>query len=350
MPSARKIVFYGCPLDSDERQESIDEKLAQGGVGHGLDDPYDAVLALIRDEADAGLFQEAGCLETPEWLRPIPPAAELPNLVVDNFVRFIDGEGCRACAEALGQMAVERILPDLPVMVTVDHSLTGGVYARLAREYGPENLSLVVLDSHLDALPAPIMAGAIAYDMETNPNSLYDPHDPFLKDRPDSFNASSFLHHLLQQGDLSPRNLYVIGMGDYPPKRSLRVKDPRVRAYTGIYTGLKRRGARLVSKADLAKGAAKLKVLLKQIKTLWVYISVDLDVGARNAVEGVRFTNRLGLSRTQIMGAARALADMLATGPRLAGLDCCEFNPRPRDPEVYRLAADLIKILCFQSG
>ncbi len=350
MSPNKRMMLVGCPLDSDENQESVEQKLAQAGAAGGRDDPYLQVRALLRPELEAGLLAEAGCLEVPEWLRPVPPAAEAPHLVVDNFVRFIDEDGCRACARALGKMVRERVWPGVPVLVGVDHSLSGGVYRMLARELGPENLSLVVLDTHTDALPVPVLAGAVAYDMETNPQSVYDPADPFLRRRPDSYNASSFLHHLLAEGVLDPRNLCLVGISDYPPRHSFRIDDPRIRAYTGIYSGLKKRGAAMVTKADLAKGPGKLKVLLKKLSTPYVYISVDMDVGALDAVQGVRFRNRRGLSRPQLGKVIATLANFLDKGPELAGLDVCEFNPRIPDPEVYALAAEIIRRLCLDGG
>ena len=347
MSPDKRMTLVGCPLDSDENQESVEQKLAQAGAAAGRDDPYLQVCELLRDELEAGRLHQAGCLEVPDWLRPVPPAAEAPRLTVDNFVRFIDEDGCRLCAQALGQMVREKVLPGVPVLVGVDHSLTGGVYRELARELGPENLSLVVLDSHLDALPLPILAGAVAYDMETNPQSLYDPADPFLRQRPDSYNASSFLHHLLEEGVLDPRHLCLVGISDYPPRHSFRIDDPRIRAYTGLYSGLKKRGAGMVTKADLAKGPGKLKVLLNKLRTPYVYVSVDMDLGALDAVQGVRFRNRRGLSRPQFQKVIRTLAQFLAQGPELAGLDLCEFNPRIPDPEVYALAAEVIRRLCL---
>ena len=345
----RKIAFMGCPLDSDERQESVSEKHGRAGQGAGRDDPYDQILSLIRQEVEPALWREAACLPVPAWLRPIPPAGDLEKIWVDNFVQFIDGDGCRSCAAALGEMAAQSVFPDVPCLIAVDHSLSGGLLSKLAERLGPENISLVVLDSHLDAVPSPVMAGAIAYDMETNPHSLHDPGDPFLQNRPDSYNASSFLHHLLAEGAVLPENLYVIGISDLPPKRALRIKDPRIKVYTRLWTGLTARGVRLMGKKDLASGLAKLKTILGRIKTPYIYISVDLDLGARNATSGVRFQNWQGVSEAQLYGLAQILRETVQRGVNLAGLDVCEFNPRKITPDdrAYRIAANLIEMICF---
>ncbi|MGD8562142.1 MAG: arginase family protein [Desulfarculaceae bacterium] len=348
-PNKRKVVFLGAPLDCDERQEAIDQKLALAGRGAGQDDPYEQVLAMIRAEVEESRFREEGCLEVPGWLRPIPPPADLDKLRVENFVEFMEQEGCRTAAGALSQAVSAGIWPDIPCLLAVDHSLTGGMLAGLAEKIPPPDLSLIVLDSHLDAMPLPVMAGAIAYDMENNPGSAFDPRDPFLRDRGDAYTASSFLHHLLKDGLVLPQNLFVMGISDYPSKRGFRLKDKRMQAYTGIYSGLRSKGARIVTKAELTGRPAKAAAILGQIKTPYVYISVDMDIGARNALAGVRFDNYQGLNQKQIYRLAQELGKLQERGIRLAGMDVCEFNPRAMDSEdpTYRIAADLIEMVCF---
>ncbi len=347
MSKQPRLALLGCPLDSDERQASVDEKRAL--LGAGPDDPYQPVTALLREEVDPSLWREAGHLEVPPWLRPIPPASEGGAMLVENFVGFIDQGGCLDFAESAGRMADQAAWPDPPCLIAVDHSLAGGVIQSLAQRHGAENLTVVVLDSHLDALTTPVLAGAIAYDIEHNPRSLYDAGDPFLRHRPDSYHASSFLHHLLARGAVLPGNLLVVGISDYPPKQAFRNKDPRIRAYTQAYRGLRERGVRLVTKKDLAAGSGKIKALLRQIKTPWLYVSVDMDLGANNAARAVRFDNWTGLARPQILRLAGELRRVLERGVALAGLDVCEFNPRRQDaaPETYRLAADIIKTIAF---
>ncbi len=349
MQPPRPITLFGCNLDPDERQESLDQKLARGGVPSPADDPLTAVLRLLSAEVDPALLGESTSLRVPSWLTPVPPAEDLDTLLAENFVGFTDQGGCANCRDALMKFMASRVPPELPCLIAVDHCLAGAPLRLLSRALGAENLSVVVLDSHTDALTVPVLAGAIAYDLESNPESVYDAADPFLRGRPDSYNASSFLAHLIAGGAIRPQNLYLLGVGDLPPKRALRNKDPRVRAYTGAFSGLRGSGARLVAKGELSAGTAKLKAVLGRIKTPYLYVSIDMDVGARNALEGVRFRDRQGLSAPQIYAVARQLRAILDRGVGLAGLDLCEFNPRlmgPGDP-TYRIAADLIKMLCF---
>jgi hypothetical protein len=58
--SKKKIVFFGCPLDGDERHESIQEKLALKGVKEVFDDPYDGIMEILRQEVNPELWSEKG--------------------------------------------------------------------------------------------------------------------------------------------------------------------------------------------------------------------------------------------------------------------------------------------------
>jgi arginase family enzyme len=347
MKSERRIAFLGCPLDSDERQAAIDEKRAS--LGAGQDDPYDAVLAMLRKELDPSLWREAGRLEVPSWLRPKPSLSDGGAMAVENFVDFMDKWGCADFADASKRMTEQAAFPDTPCLIAVDHSVAGGVIQAASQRHGADNLTVVVLDSHLDALTTPVLSGAITYDLEHNPNTQYDAYDPFLHDRPDSYHASSFLQHLLASEAVLTKNLFVVGISDYPPKKAFRNKDPRIQAYTQSYSGLKKLGARLVTKKDLASGSGKVRALFKRIKTPWLYVSIDMDVGANNAVGAVRFDDWTGLSEAQLYRLAIELRKVLDRGVGLAGMDVCEFNPRRvgMGDRTYRVAANLIKALAF---
>lgn len=349
-----KVVFFGCSLDCDERQVSVEEKLSLMDVREECDDPYASVMAYIREEVGTHLWEEIGSLDVPGWLQPIPSFRDRSSIVVDNFIDFIDRDGCRTLAQMIGNHVVKRIFPNIPCMVAVDHALSGGVFQELRRLYAPADLSLIVFDSHTDAIPAPILCEAIRYDIETNVNSVHEGDDPFLTDRPDSFNASSFLHHLLEEQVVKPENLYIIGISDYPPRHAFRVKDPRIKRYTGIYSGLKKRGVKIITKKSLVGNPSKVKAILRKIETPYIYVSIDMDVGAGNAAEAVRFCNRHGISQDRLYHLASLIQELISEGVKLAGLDVTEFNPRAicsgassNKDGIYRIAANLIEQLCF---
>lgn len=353
----KKPVFFGCPLDVDERDESIEEKrasMAPDGQNDGQDDPYVRIMKVLGQEIAHELYGARGSLHVPGWLRPIPPLTEREKITLEQFIQFIDGNGCLEYADQVGAFVGREILPRIPCLLAVDHSLSGGVFKKLAEIYGQDNISWVVLDSHTDALPVPVVAGAVRYDLETNPDSLHDPNDPYLVNRPDSYNASSFLEHLLSEGIVRPHHLYILGISDYPPKKAFRIKDPRIEKFVGHFLKLKKQGVTLLTKNDLLLSPSKVKSVLKQIRTPWVYISIDLDIGARNATEGVRFLDRQGLSAPQLLRVVGYLRDILNRGIGLAGFDLCEINPRTAgrqlstgQDQTYRIAVDVIKKLLW---
>jgi len=353
----KKIVFFGCPLDGDERHESIQEKLSLMGTPGVVVDPYEGIMKIIRQEVNPEIWSEKGSFDVPSWLRPIPSLTDEENITTEAFVDFMDHGGFETYARRVGDFIATHIFPDIPCMLAVDHSLTGGAFKKLIELYRPEDIALIVLDSHTDAIPMSAMAGMIQYDIDTNPDTVHDRHDPFLYGRKDSYNASSFLHYLLTEEVLKPQNLYLIGISDYPPKHAFRIKDPRIENYVNIFSELKRKGVTILMKNDFLTSPSKVKNSLSHIKSPYVYISIDLDIGARNGVEGVRFLERQGLNERQIYRIVDFLRDLLSKGVRLAGMDLTEINPRKAgghhptgEDQTYRIAANIITKLLWERG
>jgi len=314
-------------------------------------------MEIIRQEVNPEFWSEKGSLDLPGWLRPIPSLADKERITTETFVNFMDHGGFETYAQQVGDFIGTHIFPDIPCMLAVDHSLTGGAFRKLAELYKPEDVSLIVLDSHTDAIPMSVMAGMIQYDIDTNPDTVHDRYDPFLYDRRDSYNASCFLYHLLAEGVLEPQNLYLIGISDYPPKHAFRIKDRRVEDYVNIFSELKGKGVTILTKNDLLISPSKIKNVLNHIKSPYVYISVDLDIGARNGVEGVRFLERQGLNERQIYRLVDFLRSLLSKGIHLAGMDLTEMNPRKAgrrdstgEDQTYRIAANVIRRLGWGMG
>ncbi len=59
-----------------------------------------------------------------------------------------------------------------------------------------------------------------------------------------------------------------------------------------------------------------------------MYVSIDMDVGAGNALHGVRFTNSRGLNEKQIYRISELLNERISSGVNLIGMDLTEFNDR----------------------
>ncbi|MGC9029404.1 MAG: arginase family protein [Desulfomonilaceae bacterium] len=355
MTSKKIVAFFGCALDPDERDEAILEKrlLSEGDATTGA--PYTEIMTLLRRELNSEGWIDMGILEVPLWLSPLPPEDAKKDIKLENFVSFIDQNGCWDFAKAVGDFATGGIFPDIPCMIGIDHSLSGGLLAAAVSYYHPESISYIVLDSHIDSLPTCVMAEAVEYDIRTNPNSVHNPFDPFLKNRPDSYNAGSFIFYLLTENIIVPDNLFLLGVSDYPPRSAFRLKDKRIQRYVSFYSSLKEAGVNILTKKELLHGTSCLRRVLERVKTKYVHISIDMDIGARNALTGVRFQNYRGISEIQIYKIAKCLRELLDQGKQLVGLDLMEFNPRrvahvPSGVEdsTYRIACNLIKAILFE--
>ncbi|MHB9148872.1 MAG: arginase family protein [Thermoleophilia bacterium] len=336
LASARRVVFLGSALDADEREESLREKRVAWRSGGFECDPYTAVLERLVSRRgappawEAGI-QELGCVNLPLWLRPLPPASQAPKISSAEFAAFTDAGGCLTAADVVAGLLKEHVLPDLPCLIAVDHSLAGGAITALADRLGPENLTVVVLDAHTDAIPVSVTADAIYYDAETNPGSHYSLDDPLLYGRADSYNASSFLHYLLESGIVLPRQLHLMGVADYPPSRAFRLEDPRMVRYTGAYAALKRRGVNILTRDDITANRARVEWALDSIDTPYLYVSVDLDVGAGSSLKGVRFRDRKGLT-PEILESIAASLGRAVRKVQLVGLDISEIDTRTAGP------------------
>jgi len=350
----KKIAFFGCPFDPDERDEAIREKLKTGSKQINKGEPSSSILRILREEIDSNLWAELLSIDVPGWLCPIPSSSDLKDITTERFVKFIDSDGCRSYSRLAGDFIANRIFPDIPCMIGIDHSLTGGAFAKLAELYGSDRISLVVLDSHVDAIPVSILSQAVQYDIETNPYSVHDPNDPFLLNRVDSYNASSFLYHLMRESILDASDLYLIGISDYPTKEAFEIKDNRIQNYVRVYTRLKEKGATILTKKKISSDPFAVKRALRRIKTPYLYVSIDMDIGSRNAVEGVRFRDWKGLGVAQIARIVDSLSEVISNSLQLVGLDIMEINPRRAGnctplgkDRTYGVAANLIKRLAF---
>jgi len=350
----KKILFFGCSMDCDEKYDSIQDKLHIMQTAEDFDDPLDGVMAPLCSDLPSDLWDNVGSLPIPTWLGPKPCPEDRPKINSESFISFIDSNGCKKISNEIDQFVTDRVLPDIPCMIGIDHSLTGGVVSALSRYYGSENLSVIIIDSHTDAIPMSALSGAIQYDMETNPSSVHDVNDPFLYNRPDSYNASSFIHSLVTQKIVDPKNLYLIGVSDYPEIKSLRIKDARIRTYTNAFVRLKGIGTKIITKKECKLNPKKIKGLLKKITTPYVYVSIDMDIGANTALEGVRFRNWKGLDESKIYKIADTVKNIFSDSIHLAGMDICEIDPRRAGlsypsgiDQTYKIAANLIKKIAF---
>ena len=294
----KNIKVFGLNLDPDERDESIFNKLSSTGMD--VKDPYEIVSEKLKDTNEIK-FTKIGKVQVEPWLVPNPKKEDLFMVDVGNLVAFIDSDGCREYASKVKEFVKENVFPDIPLMVGVDHSGTGGCIEALAEKYGKGNISVVMLDSHFDGIVPTQRLKLIQHDIEFNPNTKFSKDDPYLYNRVDSFNADSFLYFLLKEKKILPKNLFVLGVSDYPPNAAKDARDPRIREYYEFYKKFEDDGVTILPKNKLkANFEMALKKVFEKIKTPYIYVSVDIDIGSRQALTGARFLDYLGLEESEI--------------------------------------------------
>ena len=294
----KNIKVFGLNLDPDERYESISNKISN--VNSNIKDPYEIVSDKLKDSNEIR-YIKVGKVQVEPWLIPTPKKEDLFMVDVDNLVAFIDADGCREYAQNVKDFVKEKIFPDVPLMIGVDHSGTGGCIEAIAEKYGKANVSVVMLDSHFDGIIPTQRLKLIQHDIEFNPNTKFSEDDPYLYNRVDSFNADSFLYFLLKEKKILPKNLFVLGVSDYPPKAAKDANDSRIREYYEFYRKFEEDGVTILPKNKLkANFEMVLKKVFENIKTPYVYVSVDIDIGSRQALTGARFLDYLGLEESDI--------------------------------------------------
>ena len=125
-------------------------------------DPYDAVTGSMADMLEKHLIEPAGKFPVPSWLWPRPNVTDLPYVTAVNVENFFDSGDLLEITKQIQSFVRDKIFPEIPVMLGIDHSATSGVISALVERYGPENLSVVVLDQHFDAIPLSVRLEGIA--------------------------------------------------------------------------------------------------------------------------------------------------------------------------------------------
>ena len=350
-----EIRFFSVPLDPDEREERIKLKLAHAQSRYAdvdFKDPYDGVINSLRSLGISKGFHELGGLHVEPWLKPTPDPEYSPMVTVENYVVFIDANGCKEYANKVSDFVKENIIPRIPCLIGVDHSLSGGCVKAICDEYGPENVHFIVLDSHFDAITSPVRCGLIQYDIETNPRTPFDPSDPYVKERPNSYNADSFIFHLVKDGLVDPANVSVFSVSDYPPKSAFEIDDDRVRTYLDAYTSLEKKGLSILRKQQIESNLGKVKQLLDRVRQKNLYVSIDIDVGANSALKGARFLDYVGLTEEEIYRVIELIRRRIRKGCSLVGFDlletdvygASEIHKGVKD-RTYEIEANIIKRL-----
>jgi arginase family enzyme len=281
-------------------------------------DPYDAVTGSMADILEEHHIEPIGKLPVPSWLWPKPDLTDLPYVTAENIARFFDSGDLLEIIQQINSFVQKNIFPDIPVMMGVDHSATTGVILALSEKYGPENLSVIVLDQHFDAIPLSVRLEKIT---RSSPDSTFNIPIGFS----DQFCCGNFWAYLMDNSVIYPENLIFIGVGDYPGQTENTQGD----SFSENYLKFEKLGCSFFPlenfEGDYRETLASL--LREKIETPQVYISLDLDVGSYAGTYAARYMDRPGLNEQNILDIADILVNRCRNGEfTIAGLDITEFN------------------------
>lgn len=343
MRAYKEIGLFGVPFDPTVSKESLLLKLAYirakmvGKVIYpDYMDPYDSLSENLPSNFSKKTFL-LGKIQIPTWLQPKPTPADLDKLDFSSFASFMENGGCLRVAAKVHKFIVSKVFPRIPGMIGVDHSSTYGAILSI-KKYQGEELALIVLDSHFDAVPAKLRQELFEYAKRANipiitqdvyfQSNLTGPtSDKSLKGN--QLDAENFLLYTINHKLVDAKNLVVIGISDYPSELLEGVNDHAVREYIDFFKSLEKAGVRFVPKSNLCRSRTAKNLIEEALEGLTarrVYISMDVDVGSFSCVYAARFLNTIGLSSEQICNVFQSLLGFFSSELTLCGFDLMEID------------------------
>ena len=331
----KQFKVFGAALDASDLPLSIQMKHAYLNrlINNYIEkpnflDPYDAFLELSQVAPKKNIIK-LGKFPIESWLTPKPFIDDLSRINKDEFHNFTNENHIRVYSERMADYVKKNVLPDIPLMIGVDHSLTGGVLSAISEEIGPEKLHVIILDAHFDGLPTSIAINIAKYANE-HPH-LINPLMPescfFYEDINDTYKCGSFLKYLLDENVILAENLIIFGCQDYPDEEIRSLDDPRIKEYIRFYDTIELSGVAFIPKEDPKRMLEKLKNILEKISNSNIYISFDVDVAAFKDVIATRFLNLIGIDRSVLIETADIInKNIESNSNNLIGLDLMEIE------------------------
>ena len=287
-------------------------------------DPYDAVTESLVAILEKQHIEPAGKFPIPSWLWPKPNPSDLPLVTTKNMGDFFDSGDLLEIVKQLQSFVTNKIFPEIPIMLGIDHSATAGVISALSERYDPKMLSVVVLDQHFDAIPL-----SVRLEGASQANSNLTASTPFaMPTTPvgfsDQFCCGNFWAYLMDEGIVLPENLIFIGVVDYPGHETATKN-----VFQQSYLSFEERGCSFfpLRQFDGQYMDTLSQFLREKITSPHVYVSLDLDVMAYSGTYAARYMDRPGISQQNLLDIASLITDECRQGRfKIAGLDIMEFN------------------------
>lgn len=338
----QKVKIYGAALDALSSPERINLKLAY--INHlrneflgqeAFKDPYDFTKTYITKSVILNnKIKWAGKISIPSWLTPKPKMSDSPNLSVDKIDRFLKGNGCWEYALMVADYINKTIYPGFPVMIGVDHSLTGGSIMALAERY--PNLNVVIFDAHFDVMKIYQNSGLV-FDLPNTNKMMYE--EPL-----NYYECGNFLEHLLERGIISCKNLWILGVQD-EIRRELRQMNDSQKDLDLNMLSIKKwmeKGVHVIFKDEVRSGNFRLDLNGP------TYFSVDMDVGSMSSIYSARFMNSYGLNTGEFLQLLNKVSRLFESSScPLVGLDVMEldvhFFEAAKEGDVDDRTEDIVK-------
>ncbi|MHA1132282.1 MAG: arginase family protein [Candidatus Helarchaeota archaeon] len=343
-----KIVkVFGAALDPSDSETKMAMKYAHLNTlaEHGTpkvkyQDPYEAFITESK-VLDQPIFQKQGKFPVESWLTPKPMLEDSIFMTPLDFRLFLDNNGCKEYSDQMEKFIEQEILPDIPLMIGADHSLTGGVLSALTKKYGAESVAIIIFDGHFDGIPTNLRLDLVKYS-KSHKDEVLVPFPEMLDSIeeytqiPLSYNCGTFLYQLLEQGVILPKNLIVYGVSDYPSAEMQEVEDPKVKNFVEFYLSYEKKGVKIIPNyKDNARTNREFQEALDALETPYFYLSIDVDVSSLNAVLAARFMEFIGVDEQCLYDAIEKLKQLIISKKmEIIGMDIMEI-------EVYFLNAEL---------
>lgn len=337
MPKVIKV--FGAALDPTDSPAKISIKKAYLNAlmtGEKLKskylDPYDAFIAESKI-LKKPMFRKIGNFPIESWLRPKPNLEDFQFMNPLDFRIFLDSNGCKEYSDEIEKFIEQKILPDIPLMIGADHSLTGGILRALSKKYDPENITIIIFDGHFDGIPTNLRLELAKYSKEHKEEvgvlfpELVDSISENIE-IPQTLNCGTFLHYLIEEGIIEPRNLIIYGCMDYPREEFKNNQDPRVKNYVDFYLSYEEKGVQFIPNSrDIVEMKKQFTKALESINTPYLYISIDVDVSSLNSVLAARFMEFIGVDEEYLQDATDLLKEVIESKKlELIGFDIMEIE------------------------
>lgn len=306
------IKIFGTALDPLDISERVDVKIAylnwlksHQGFEDNFLDPYSYFEKHLKERNPSiNEIEWIGKFPIDSWLTPKPSLSDAKYISPKRYTEFLDQNGCYDYSNKLVDYLSKNLCSSVPVMIGVDHCLTGAVLRYLKEKYG--EYTILIFDSHCDIV-----------DLETR-KSYFEPYARNSKESfgRDIYECGSFLCHLLNEEIIRPENLWIIGTQDLD-----QFKKKAERLYYQKILPLIRQGMHIISKEELIRYGIPDEIEGK------TYISFDMDLGSIASVLATRFLNYIGLNVGQILDLVHKISEKIRTKKiELIGLDIMEID------------------------